>query len=59
MLWNYRGYGRSTGRITPKNIKSDTYAISSYLKEKRRVQRLGVHGESLGGAAACYLANKN
>ena len=55
-LWNYRGYGRSTGTLSVGGLKADTSAIFNYIKTKRQSQRIGVHGESLGGAVATYMA---
>ena len=58
MLWNYRGYGRSQGRPVPKKILEDGECVVRYLREERKVQKLILHGESLGGAVATYLAWK-
>jgi alpha/beta superfamily hydrolase len=30
-LWNYRGYGFSTGKPTPANLKSDIDKVHDYL----------------------------
>ena len=55
-MWNYRGYGRTKGKPDPSRLKNDGEIIVDYLKRIRRVTRLGVHGESLGGWIACHLA---
>lgn len=57
-LWNYRGYGRTKGSPTPQKFKRDGEIIVDYLKRIRHVEKVGIHGESLGGLVACYIANK-
>lgn len=56
-MWNYRGYGQSTGRPSPKRLQEDAVIIANYLKLTRKITKLGVHGESLGGCIATYVAN--
>jgi len=58
-VWNYRGYGRSTGTPTPSNLKSDVVAIHDYLRNVIKLTgKLGVYGRSLGGIPSSYLADK-
>ena len=54
-LWNYRGYGRSQGSPSPSALMRDGETIVDYLRNERGVMKLGVHGQSLGGAVACHL----
>ena len=56
-LWNYRGYGRSTGRISPDIFLKDADFLVQHLTNVKGVSKLLVHGTSLGGAIACHLAN--
>ena len=56
VLWNYRGYGRTKGRPTPTLIKRDGLAVAEHLKRVLGVDRLAVHGESMGGMVAAYVA---
>ena len=56
-LWNYRGYGRSTGSISPESILSDADELATRLKSLKGVEKLLVHGMSMGGGAACHLGN--
>lgn len=59
MVWNYRGYGESTGIPNPYNVKEDVEAVMQYLIKDLKVKgKIGVYGCSLGGMAACHLANK-
>lgn len=56
-LWNYRGYGRSYGSISPNSLFSDADELVKHLKNKRNIKKLLVHGTSLGGGVACHLSN--
>ena len=58
VLWNYRGYGSTSGIPFLKNILSDGELIIHYLRTEKGYDRIGVHGESLGGSIACYLARE-
>lgn len=58
LLWNYRGYGRSTGKPDPQVLQKDSIAVLKYLKEKIGVRgKIGVYGRSLGGIPATFLSN--
>lgn len=56
VLWNYRGYGRSQGSPSLLKSQSDGMSLVRYIRETKRNCKLGVHGESLGGSVASYLA---
>jgi fermentation-respiration switch protein FrsA (DUF1100 family) len=60
LLFDYRGYGASSGRPSEKGLYGDGEAAYRYLREVRKVpwERLIVHGESLGGAVAVELASR-
>jgi len=55
LLWNYRGYGRSEGIPDPTALKKDGEAIVEYLRKVRNVQKIGAHGQSMGGLVASHL----
>ncbi|OMJ78947.1 hypothetical protein SteCoe_21119 [Stentor coeruleus] len=55
-LWNYRGYGRSTGSPDPESMKKDAESIVEFLRDTKKVKLLGIHGESLGGIVATHIA---
>lgn len=55
-LWNYRGYGESKGNIDFLNMKKDAECVADFLKKFYKFKKIGVHGISLGGIPACYLA---
>jgi len=62
VLWNYRGYGYSTGRPSPTNNRADILLVYEYAKQctinavnSQRPIKIGVHGISIGGLAATHL----
>ena len=60
LAFDYRGYGRSDGRPSEKNVYEDAQAAWRWLLEYKRVQpdRLFIFGRSLGGAVAVDLATR-
>ncbi|TYZ62248.1 hypothetical protein PybrP1_011589 [[Pythium] brassicae (nom. inval.)] len=57
LVYNYRGYGRNAGAPSPRANNLDGLAIVAYLKTQRAVTKIAVHGESIGGMVATYLAS--
>ncbi|MDT0635602.1 alpha/beta hydrolase [Spectribacter hydrogenoxidans] len=57
---DYRGYGQSTGKPSEPGTYRDAEAAWSYLVERRRIppDQIILHGQSLGGAVAAWLATK-
>lgn len=58
LFWNYRGYGFSEGNADVDNICDDIVSIYDYISNNYSYSKIGVYGFSLGGIAACHLANK-
>jgi hypothetical protein len=60
LLFDYRGYGASSGRPSEKGLYADGEAAYRYLRDVRKVprERIIAHGESLGGAVAIELASR-
>jgi uncharacterized protein len=58
LLFDYRGYGVSSGRPTEAGTYADADAVWNYLTDSRRIpaKRIILIGESLGGAVAAQLA---
>lgn len=58
LLVDYRGYGQSTGTPSEAGTYRDAEAAWRYLVETRQLPpaRILLHGRSLGGAVAAYLA---
>ena len=57
LFWNYRGYGFSEGSADFDNVCSDIITIYDYVKNNYSYNKIGVYGFSIGGIAACHLAN--
>jgi fermentation-respiration switch protein FrsA (DUF1100 family) len=60
LLFDYRGYGRSTGRPTEEGVYQDAVTVYDYLVRRPDVDRslIAAYGESLGGAVAVDMAVK-
>ena len=58
VLYDYRGYGRSTGRPSETNTYEDAEAIWSYLTESKQLSagEIIILGRSMGGPVAANLA---
>ncbi len=58
--FNYRGYGRSTGKPSEKAIFADALLQYSYLTETLKIkpENIIVMGRSLGTGVATYLASQ-
>ena len=58
LVFDYRGYGTSTGRPTEKGTYLDVRAAWDYLTVQRAIQpgRIAVFGRSLGGSVASWMA---
>jgi fermentation-respiration switch protein FrsA (DUF1100 family) len=58
LIFDYRGYGQSTGKPSEKGTYRDAMAAWSYLTEERglRPGQIAVFGRSLGGGVASWLA---
>jgi hypothetical protein len=61
MIFDYRGYGRSEGRLTDEwGLYADAEAVYDHLVRERgvKVEKLAVYGQSLGTTAAIDLASR-
>lgn len=54
--FNYRGYGASEGSASPAKVKADGLAVLNYLQREYKIEKIIIHGESIGGMVGCYLA---
>lgn len=57
-VFNYSGFGRSQGHPSPGRLSADGDAVVDFLR-RRGFTQVAVHGRSIGGIAACRIANKN
>jgi pimeloyl-ACP methyl ester carboxylesterase len=56
MLFNYRGYGRSTGSPNPSRCIQDVSQLVRYVRGQLGVSHVLAHSESIGGICSCALA---
>jgi fermentation-respiration switch protein FrsA (DUF1100 family) len=58
LIFDYEGYGRSTGKPSEAALYRDVRAVWSYLTKDRGLppERIVLFGRSLGGAVAAWLA---
>ncbi len=59
-LYDYRGYGKSSGLPSEKGLYLDTQAAYDYLVKQRKIpaENIIAYGESLGGVVAADLASR-
>ena len=57
LLWNYRGFGDSSGYPTFSNVKNDILELFDHVKSSK-YKKYGVYGYSVGGVSASFLAQK-
>jgi uncharacterized protein len=62
VLWNYRGYGNSSGIPSPESNRADAEVVFDWAKRKteesvngKKQVKIGAHGVSIGGLAASHL----
>ena len=58
LFWNYRGYGFSEGNADFNNVCDDILNIYDFILEHFHYSKIAVHGLSIGGIPASYLASK-
>ena len=60
LIYDYGGFGRSTGRPSEKRVHADTRAMWDHLVQARGLSpgRIVIWGRSFGGGAACELARR-
>jgi fermentation-respiration switch protein FrsA (DUF1100 family) len=58
-LFDYPGFGKSSGRASQKQIFDGTDAVYAWLKERVPEERIVIYGRSLGGGFAARIAALN
>jgi fermentation-respiration switch protein FrsA (DUF1100 family) len=61
LLFDYRGYGLSSGDPTVEGVKSDARRAFEYAESSSNAgeQRIIVHGHSMGAFLSSYIAGEN
>ncbi len=59
-IYDYGGYGKSTGSVSEQRCYADARAVWSYLREERRIAASAIvlFGRSLGGGVTAQLATE-
>lgn len=59
-LYDYRGFGKSTGSPTLEGVCQDGVAAYDFIKAKYDLapEQIFVYGESLGSAVSCYIISQ-
>ena len=58
LIFDYRGYGESTGRPSEAGLLADGLAAFDWLKDQVRPRGIVLFGRSLGGAVAAQVAGR-
>lgn len=60
LIYDYRGYGQSSGQPDEKGLYLDIEAVIHYLKTEKKLseEQMIMYGRSMGGAVASYAATK-
>jgi esterase/lipase len=58
VLWNYRGYGKSTGIASVCKSMSDIRKVYEHVTKKLKMTVQVLHGYSIGGVCAINLAKE-
>ncbi|WP_448519981.1 alpha/beta hydrolase [Rhodoflexus sp.] len=59
MVWDYRGYGKSTGKRTADNMRSDADLVYHFANKKYKSNQIIIYGRSLGSGLAAYVASRH
>ena len=58
VLWDYRGYGKSTGKRRPQLMLDDGLLFYNYCKGLFKEELISVYGRSLGGFFATHITKQ-
>lgn len=57
-LFDYRGFGRSEGRVSESGIFDDSIAAYDYVAKQLGAKKIALYGESIGGPYAAWVARE-
>jgi uncharacterized protein len=58
LIFDYRGYGKSTGSISEEGVYNDALSCYEYLREHYKESEIIVYGRSIGTGVAVNLCSK-
>lgn len=58
LICDYRGYGKSAGKRSMRNLFSDAKALYNILLKDYNEQNIIIYGRSIGSGIACWLASE-
>ncbi|MCK6616793.1 MAG: alpha/beta hydrolase [Cyclobacteriaceae bacterium] len=58
LVFDYRGYGKSTGKSTEQGLYADANAVWLWAQQNLKPNKIILFGRSLGSAVASHLASK-
>jgi fermentation-respiration switch protein FrsA (DUF1100 family) len=59
MVFDYRNYGKSVGKIEEKGLHIDAQTVYNFAKKYYEEKNIIIYGRSLGTGVATHLASKN
>jgi pimeloyl-ACP methyl ester carboxylesterase len=59
IMIDYRGFGKSTGKLSQESMKRDALYVYDRIKEKVKEHRIIIYGRSLGTGLATKVASVN
>ena len=59
IIYDYRGYGKSTGELNESTFYSDAEAIYQYAAKHYLPEQIVIYGRSLGSGPSSYVASRN
>lgn len=59
LIFDYRGFGKSTGKISEKALFADTQMVYDFAKKHYSENQIIIYGRSLGTGLATHLATIN
>jgi fermentation-respiration switch protein FrsA (DUF1100 family) len=59
VIWDYRGYGKSTGKRGKQLMLDDGFLFYNYCKDLYNEDEITVYGRSLGGFFATHMTKMN
>lgn len=57
-VMDYRGYGKSNGKVSERLFFKDTIAVYDFIKEHYPPDKIIIYGRSIGSGMASYLASQ-